>query len=51
MPQNENVPYEEGTSGGQQSLRKSATPLTTSKLINQGSAKVSLDLFQLHGNI
>lgn len=40
MPQDENDPYDEATSGGQPALRKSATPLTTSKLLNQGSAKV-----------
>ncbi|KAG6360355.1 hypothetical protein INS49_011413 [Diaporthe citri] len=43
MPQDENAPYEEGISGGQQALRKSATPLTTSKLLNQGSVKTNYD--------
>lgn len=52
MPQDENAPYEEGTLGGQPALRKSATPLTTSKLLNQGSAKVSINLFNhLHRKV
>ncbi|KAL1877013.1 hypothetical protein Daus18300_002622 [Diaporthe australafricana] len=42
MAQDENVPYED-TSGTTPALRKSATPLTTSKLLNQGSAKVTYD--------
>lgn len=43
MAQDENAPYED-TSGTVPALRKSATPLTTSKLLNQGSAKVSHNL-------
>ncbi|POS77828.1 pumilio-family RNA binding repeat protein [Diaporthe helianthi] len=43
MPQDENARYEDAAAGGQPALRKSATPLTTSKLSNQNSAKPTYD--------
>lgn len=41
MPQDENAPLE-APSGGNVTLRKAVTPLTTSKLVNQTAVKVSI---------